>query len=101
MFSLGHNSLRMITGRSFTGMGVDEQSVIIRSALWPKENIDIQMMSHEKLGERLVLAQKHGWHFQPCDSAKEAGVPQWRHYLRPDRSQPHPFHRDEKGIDGL
>jgi len=88
-------------GRSFTGLGIDEQAITVRSELWPKENIDIQMMSHEKLGERLVLAQKHGWHFQPCDSAKEAGVPQWRHFLRPDRSQPHPFHRDEKTLDGL
>lgn len=88
-------------GRSFTGLGIDEQAISVRSELWPDENVDIQMMSHEKLGERMVLAQKHGWHFQPCDSAKEAGVPQWRHFLRVDRSQPHPFHRDEKGIDGL
>lgn len=87
-------------GRSFTGIGIDEQSDIIRGELWPDENVDIQEMSHEKLGERLVLAQKHKWHFVPCDSAKTSGIAQWRHFLRPDRSQPHPFHRDEKDASG-
>lgn len=88
-------------GRTFTGVGIDEQAVIIRSELWPDEQLQREFMSHEKLGERLVLAQKHGWHFQPCDSAKTAGIAQWRHFLRPDRSQPHPFHRDEKDLNGL
>lgn len=88
-------------GRSYTGMGIDEQAVIIRSELWAEEDVSIQEMSHEKLGERLVLAQKHGWHFVPCDSSKTAGIAQWRHFLRPDRSQPHPFHRDEKDASGL
>lgn len=88
-------------GRTFTGIGIDEQAVTIRSELWPDEQLQREFMSHEKLGERLVLAQKHGWHFQPCDSAKTAGIAQWRHFLRPDRSQPHPFHRDEKDVNGL
>lgn len=88
-------------GRTFTGVGIDEQAVAVRSDLWPGEKALRQFMSHEKLGERLVLAQKHGWYFQPCDSAKTAGISQWRHYLLPDRTQPHPFHRDEKQLDGL
>lgn len=88
-------------GRTFTGIGIDEQAVLIRSELWPDEQLQREFMSHEKLGERLVLAQKHGWHFQPCDSAKTAGIAQWRHFLRPDRSQPHPFHRDEKDVNRL
>src|SRR6185369_13227792 len=46
-------------GRTFTGIGIDEQSAIIRSELWPNEVLQRQFMSHEKLGERLVLAQKH------------------------------------------
>lgn len=87
-------------GRTFTGVGIDEQAVIIRSEMWPKEQIYRQFMSHEKLGERNVLAQKHNWGFHPCDSAKTAGIAQWRHFLQSDRSQPHPFHRDEKGVDG-
>lgn len=88
-------------GRSYTGVGIDEQAVKVRSELWPQENVEINLMSHEKLGERMVLNSKHGWHFQPCDSAKTAGIAQWRHFLKPDRSQPHPFHPDEKAIDGL
>jgi len=88
-------------GRTFTGTGIDEQAVSVRSELWPQENVEIHLMSHEKLGERNVLNQKHGWHFQPCDSAKTAGIAQWRHFLKPDRTQPHPFHRDEKALDGL
>lgn len=88
-------------GCTFTGVSIDEQAVIIRSELWPKEQIMRQRMSHEKLGERILLAEKHDWFFQPCDSSKTAGIPQWRHFLRPDRSQPHPFHRDEKQANGL
>lgn len=88
-------------GRTFTGVGIDEQAVAVRRDMWPDESIEREFMSHEKLGERMVLNDKHGWHFNPCDSAKTAGVPQWRHFLRTDRSKPHPFHRDEKGLDGL
>lgn len=88
-------------GRTFTGVGIDEQAVIIRSELWPDETFEREDMSHEKLGERMVLNSKHGWHFNPfMDISKHAGVAQWRHYLQTDRSQPHPFHRDEKGEDG-
>jgi len=86
--------------RSFTAMALDDQVLAIHGALWPNEQLQREFMSHEKLGERITLNQKHGWHFQPCDSGKESGVSQWRHYLRSDRSQPHPFHRDEKTIDG-
>lgn len=88
-------------GRTFSGVGIDDQAIQVRSELWPNEDLQVHMMSHEKLGERLTLNQKHGWHFHPCDSDKRAGISQWRHFLRPDRSQPHPFHRDEKEIDGL
>lgn len=88
-------------GRTFTGIGIDEQAIAIRASLWPDEDVQMHLMSHEKLGERMVLNSKHGWHFNPCDSAKTAGIAQWRHFLRPDKSQPHPFHRDEKGLDGL
>src|SRR5262249_41612729 len=82
--------------RSFTNTGIDDQSVAIRSTLWSGENLQREFLSHEKLGEQLTLNRKHGWHFQPCASGKESGIAQWRHYLRTDRNQPHPFHRDEK-----
>lgn len=88
-------------GRTFTGVGIDDQAVAVRRDMWPDEKIEREFMSHEKLGERMVLNDKHGWHFNPCDSAKTAGVPQWRHFLRTDRTKPHPFHRDEKSADGM
>jgi hypothetical protein len=88
-------------GRTFTGVGIDEQAVAVRRDMWPGENIQREFMSHEKLGERMVLNSKHGWHFHPCESAKTAGIPQWRHYLVCDRTQAHPFHRDERMPDGL
>lgn len=87
--------------RTFTGTSVDDQAVSIRSELWPDEKFERQTMSHEKLGERILLSTKYNWFFQPCSSEKTSGIPQWRHFLQTDRSQPHPFHRDEKGIDGL
>jgi hypothetical protein len=86
-------------GRNFINTSVDEQSISVRRDMWPGEEIQRQWSSHEKLGERLLLAQKHGWHFHPCDSSKEAGWQVWRHYLRCDRTQPHPFHVDTKDTD--
>jgi hypothetical protein len=88
-------------GRSFQAIGIDEQSMAVKAGLWEGEQLHREMMSHEKLGERMVLNSKHGWHFQPCDSAKTAGLAQWRHFLTCDHHKPHPFHRDEKGMDGL
>jgi hypothetical protein len=88
-------------GRTFTGVGLDEQSVRVKRDMWPDEKIERQFRSHEKLGEQITLNTMHGWHFGPCESAKMAGVPQWRHHLVCDRKQPHPFHRDEKMPDGL
>lgn len=88
-------------GRAFTAVGIDEQAVAVRRDMWPEEKIERQFMSHEKLGERMVLNTKHGWHFHPCESAKTAGIAQWRHFLLSDRTKPHPFHRDERGLDGL
>jgi hypothetical protein len=83
-------------GRSFQAVGIDEQSIAIRATFWPGESTERHFMSHEKLGERMVLNSKHGWHFQPCDSAKTAGLAQWRHLLTCDHHKPHPFHRDER-----
>lgn len=87
-------------GRTFTGVGLDEQSVAVKRDMWKDEKIERQRRSHEKLGEQITLNTMHGWHFAPCESAKMAGVPQWRHYLVCDRTQPHPFHPDKK-VGGL
>lgn len=89
-------------GRNFKGVSIDDQSAAVWRDMWEGEQIERQWMSHEKLGEKLLLNGKHGWHFHPCESSKESGWPAWRHYLRSDRSQPHPFHADTKdGETGL
>lgn len=88
-------------GCMFTATTIGDMSNAVRALMWPDEKVQREFMSHEAAGERLVLNQKHGWHFMVCDSKKTAGIPQWRHMLRSDRSKPHPFHRDEKGLDGL
>ncbi len=77
-------------GRSFQAVGIDDQAIAIKASLWPNEDLQREMMSHEKLGERLVLNSKHGWHFQPMESAKTAGLAQWRHFLTCDHHRPHP-----------
>jgi len=94
-------SIMRYRGRTFTNVGLDEQSVTVKRAMWPDEKIERQFRSHEKLGEQITLNTMHGWHFGPCESGKMAGVPQWRHYLVCDRRKPHPFHRDEKMPDGM
>ncbi len=83
-------------GRNFTNTSIDDQSIAVRGEMWPDENVEQQWMSHEKLGERMLLAQKHGWNFHPCDSSKESGWQAWRHYLRADRTKAHPFHTDNR-----
>lgn len=94
-------SIMRYRGRTFTGTGLDQQSVAVKRDMWPEEIIQRQLRSHEKLGEQITLNTMHGWHFGACESGKWAGVPQWRHYLVCDQKHPHPFHRDEKNPDGL
>lgn len=88
-------------GCVFTATTIGDMSTAVKARMWPDENPQREWLSHEKLGERLVLNREHGWHFVTCDSGKTAGIPQWRHFLKSDRTQPHPFHRDEKAVDGL
>lgn len=88
-------------GATFTGVGVDEQAEAIQRMMWPGENVRSWRMSHEALSERKTYREKYGLYFNACDSAKTAGISQWRHYLRADRTKPHPFHDDEKLPDGL
>ncbi len=86
-------------GCVFTSTTIGEMQTQVKARMWPDEKIEREFMSHEKRGELLVMNGEHGWHFQPCDSAKTAGIAQWRHFLRADKSKPHPFHRDEKDKD--
>jgi hypothetical protein len=88
-------------GCTFENVSLTAQEALVKQRMWEGEELQREFMSHEKLGEQLTLNREHGWHFRPCESGKTAGLAQWRHYLIPDRKQPHPFHRDEKGEDGL
>lgn len=54
----------------------------------------VEVMSHEKLGEKKILNDDYDFNFSPCKKEKEAGIPEWRNILRVDKSQPHPFHND-------
>ena len=87
-------------GLTFTGVGVDEQADAIKRAMWPGEQVRRWRMSHEALSERKTYRERYGLPFQPCDSAKTAGISQWRHFLRIDRTKPHPFYEDEELPDG-
>jgi hypothetical protein len=57
-------------------------------------------MSHEALSERQTYNVKHDLPFERCLSGKTAGVSEWRHYLRTDKTIPHPFKDDIKLADG-
>ena len=87
-------------GLTFTGIGIDEQAEQVKRAMWKGENVQRWRMSHEALSERLAYQAKHSFPFQPCNSAKTAGIQQWNHYLRVDRSKPHPFYQDTETESG-
>lgn len=88
-------------GLTFNGIGVDEQAEAVKAAMWPDEQVQSWKMSHEALSERKTYREKYELPFTACNSAKTAGLSQWRHFLRVDRTQPHPFHDDQRGDDGL
>lgn len=87
-------------GVTFNGIGVDEQAESIKRMMWPGEQVRSWRMSHEALSERKTYRDKYDLPFIACNSAKTAGISQWRHYLRADQSKQHPFHEDEKLPDG-
>lgn len=87
-------------GLMFTGVGIDEQAEYVKRSLWDGEQVIRWRMSHEALSERKTYREKYDLPFQACDSGKTAGVSQWRHFLRVDRTKAHPFHEDELLPDG-
>lgn len=92
-------------GLTFSEIGCDEQALAVIGIMAAHgERIGGPgygnwRMSHEALSERMTYA-KHGLRFLPAKSGKTAGVAQWRHCLRPDKSKAHPFHKDEQLPDG-
>lgn len=87
-------------GCVFENTSLNTMEPQVKARMWPNENLQREWISHEKRGERLTLVEL-GWHFWPCESGKNDGIAQWRHYLTPDHSKPHPFHKDEKTEEGI
>lgn len=97
-------------GLTFTSVPVDDQAEAVKRACAPDPEVgrffnELPLvrgwrMSHEALSERQTYRVKHGIPFLPCKSGKTDGIAQWRHYLRVDRTRPHPFREDERGEDG-
>lgn len=96
--------------KTFAGVGMDEQiEEITRLVQYDiegvpydeREQYTVSVMSHEKLGERMVLNRENGFNFTECQFKKESGIPQWRSLMRIDKKQKHPFHEDTKLESGL
>jgi hypothetical protein len=65
-----------------------------------KSQIQTWVLSHEKSGERLTLAQKYGLPIQKVkEFGADAGVSEANHLLRGDYTRPHPFYEDEIILD--
>jgi hypothetical protein len=98
------NAIFRYRGKTFMGKSIDEQAEEIKRIMQASfkdrrefsefDQLVACRMSHEKLGERMVLNRNYGFSFMPCEFGKEDGVPQLRNLLRVDKSQPHPFHED-------
>lgn len=91
------NKYFLVKGRSFKATSIDDQAEIVKSELGEMfSQVNQWQMSHERTGEMLTLQQKYQIPFAKFQYYKpEDGVAQWRHLSRPDKSQPHPFKKDE------
>lgn len=87
-------------GLTFNSIGVDEQAEAVKAAMLPGEQVRSWRMSHEALSERKTYREKYSLPFKACNSAKTAGISQWRNFLRADRTKPHLFHDDRQLPDG-
>ena len=93
-------------GMTFIAPLVDEMAEAAIRAMGPdpavgryfdeRSAVKIWRMSHEAKGARLTLVQKHKLPFAAGKSGKTDGIDQWRHYLRVDKTKPHPFKPDER-----
>lgn len=82
--------LKAVTYRDHSGNIYDERTQYV-----------VSKMSHEKLGERMILNREHDFQFSSAQFGKEDGIPQWRSLLRVDRTKPHPFRADYKDENGF
>jgi hypothetical protein len=84
--------------RFFKGTSIDDQADTIKAEVY--ESVAKWLMSHEKLGERMTLRDKHKLPFNGFSHYKpEDGVAQWRHLSRPNHLVPNSF-KDDEEVDG-
>lgn len=97
-------------GMTFVKPLVDDMAAEVERVMGPDEAtkrtfdekplIQRWRMSHEAKSERDTYNVKFDMPFYQCKSGKQDGISQLRHFLRPDKTQPHPFKRDELQADG-
>ena len=92
-------------GMTFTAPEVGAMAEAVKTRMLLEgekvEQVSRWRMSHEAESERITYRQKFGLPFSACKSRKTAGLAQWRHFLRVDKTKPHPFHEDELTEEGI
>lgn len=93
-------------GMTFVEVMLDDMAEAVKKAMGPDsesgrhfdelELIQVWRASHEQKGARMTLRAKHNLPFIAGQSGKHDGVEQWQHYLRRDKSKPHPFLDDDE-----
>lgn len=97
-------------GMTFVKPLLDDMAATVLRAMGPdpktgrefdeKELIQRWRMSHEAKSERDTYNVKFDMPFIAGKSGKQDGISQLRHFLRSDKTIPHPFKRDEELEDG-
>lgn len=97
-------------GMIFTEPLVDDMAEAMIAAMKPdlsvgrahdeRKQIVGWYMSHEAKSERMTYNEKHDLWFETCESGKTDGIAEWRHFLRVDKTKPHPFKEDTQLKDG-
>lgn len=97
-------------GLTFKEPLVDDMAIEVKRIMGPDPTVGKEhdeaaqikgwYMSHEAKSERDTYRIKYKMPFAPCDPRKTAGIAQWRHFLRVDKRQPHPFKEDTRAEDG-
>lgn len=54
--------------------------------------------SHEQKALRDVLRMIYALPFQQCNPKSAGGIEQWKHYMKPDFNEPHPFKPERQGL---
>src|SRR5262245_13268806 len=98
-------------GMTFVEPLLDDMAEAVKAAMVPDSSngrhfdelplIQVWRASHEQKGARMTQRAKHDLPFIAGKSGKHDGIEQWQHYLRPDKTKPHPFVEDEEIDEGV